>query len=236
MEGRNRVAVQPPEPNHGCFGWRAYLRGSTSHPAPPEGIFLYGPATSPGEARRVVRYQTGLAGRQQASGYLAKGHLESLPTLICTGSTLDFEQFFNVYIKPRSSGQLTRDGIEFRYTAASILVACSKSDLVQNLEEEKVIRKILRETFEIPDGVLDRLIEVGETASEEEYLNQIMTFVNAQFSARDKQFLLEKLWLVALADNRVEDMERDFITRIALAMDLDADAIKAARWAADNKP
>ncbi|MEO2183719.1 MAG: TerB family tellurite resistance protein [bacterium] len=149
---------------------------------------------------------------------------------------MDFEQFFNVYIKPRSSGQLTRDGIEFRYTAASILVACSKSDLVQNLEEEKVIRKILRETFEIPDGVLDRLIEVGETASEEEYLNQIMTFVNAQFSARDKQFLLEKLWLVALADNRVEDMERDFITRIAHAMDLDADAIKAARWAADNKP
>jgi uncharacterized tellurite resistance protein B-like protein len=84
--------------------------------------------------------------------------------------------------------------------------------------------------------VLDRLIEVGETASEEEYLNQIMTFVNAQFSARDKQFLLEKLWLVALADNRVEDMERDFITRIAHAMDLDADAIKAARWATDNKP
>jgi hypothetical protein len=31
-------------------------------------------------------------------------------------------------------------------------------------------------------------------------------------------------------------MERDFITRIAHAMDLDADAIKAARWAADNKP
>lgn len=149
---------------------------------------------------------------------------------------MDFAQFFNVYIKPRSSGQLTRDGIEFRYTAASILVACSKSDLVQDLEEEKVIRKILQETFEIPDGVLDRLIEVGETASEEEYLNQIMTFVNAQFSARDKQFLLEKLWLVALADNRVEDMERDFITRIAHAMDLDADAIKAARWAADNKP
>lgn len=34
---------------------------------------------------------------------------------------MDFEQFFNIYIKPRSSGQLNRDGIEFRYTAASIL-------------------------------------------------------------------------------------------------------------------
>ena len=103
-------------------------------------------------------------------------------------------------------------------------------------EEEKVIRKILGESFEIPDGVIDRLIEVGETASEEEYLTQITTFVNTQFSAQDKQFLLEKLWLVALADNRVEDTERDFITAIAHAIDLDAVAIKAARWAADNKP
>ena len=147
---------------------------------------------------------------------------------------MDFAQFFNVYIKPRSSGQLTRDGIEFRYTAASILVACSKSDLDQDPEEAKVIRKILGESFEIPDGVIDRLIEVGEAASEEEYLNQITTFVNTQFSAQDKQFLLEKLWLVALADKRVEDMERDFIKRIAHAIDLDAEAIKTARWAAEN--
>lgn len=149
---------------------------------------------------------------------------------------MDFAQFFNIYIKPRSSGQLTRDGIEFRYTAASILVACSKSDMDQDPEEEKVIRKILGESFDIPEGVIDRLIEVGETASEEEYLNQITTFVNNQFGKQDKQFLLEKLWLVALADKRVEDMERDFIERIAHAIDLDADAIKAARWAADNKP
>ena len=149
---------------------------------------------------------------------------------------MDFAQFFNVYIKPRSSGQLNRDGIEFRYTAASILVACSKSDMDRDPAEEQAIRKILGETFEVPDGVIDRLIEVGETASEEEYLNQITTFVNTQFSAQDKQFLLEKLWLVALADNRVEDMELDFITRIAHAIDLDNAAIKAARWTADNKP
>lgn len=149
---------------------------------------------------------------------------------------MDFAQFFNVYIKPRSSGQLNRNGIEFRYTAASILVACSKSDMDQDPAEEKVIRKILGDTFEVPDGVIDRLIEVGETASEEEYLDQITTFVNTQFSTQDKQFLLEKLWLVALADNRVEDTELDFITRIAQAIDLDNDAIKAARWAADNKP
>ncbi len=149
---------------------------------------------------------------------------------------MDFAQFFNVYIKPRSSGQLNRDGIEFRYTAASILVACSKSDMDRDPAEEQAIRKILGDAFEVPDGVIDRLIEVGETASEEEYLNQITTFVNTQFSTQDKQFLLEKLWLVALADNRVEDTELDFITRIAHAIDLDKDAIKAARWVADNKP
>ncbi|MBL6691657.1 MAG: TerB family tellurite resistance protein [Pseudomonadales bacterium] len=109
---------------------------------------------------------------------------------------MDFEQFFKIYIKPRSSGQLNRDGIEFRYTAASILIACSKADLDEHPEELKMIREILSNTFGVPDGVIDRLLEVGETASEEEYLNQITTFVNRQFSHEDKQFLLEKLWLV----------------------------------------
>lgn len=148
---------------------------------------------------------------------------------------MDFEQFFNIYIKPRSSGQLNRDGIEFRYTAASILIACSKADLDEHPEELKMIREILSNTFGVPDGVIDRLLEVGETASEEEYLNQITTFVNGQFSHEDKLFLLEKLWLVALADNKIDKLEEDFISHVAEEINLGTMDIISARSAAENQ-
>ncbi len=148
---------------------------------------------------------------------------------------MDFEQFFNIYIKPRSSGQLNRDGIEFRYTAASILIACSKADLDEHPEELKMIRQILSDTFGVPDGVTDRLLEVGETASEDEYLKQITTFVNNQFSHEDKQFLLEKLWMVALADNKIDKLEEDFISHVAEEINLGSMDIISARSAAENQ-
>ncbi|MBO6656148.1 MAG: TerB family tellurite resistance protein [Pseudomonadales bacterium] len=148
---------------------------------------------------------------------------------------MDFEQFFNIYIKPRSSGQLNRDGIEFRYTAASILIACSKADLDEHPEELKMIRQILADTFGVPDGVADRLLEVGETASDDEYLKQITTFVNNQFSHEDKQFLLEKLWMVALADNKIDKLEEDFIRQVAEKINLGSMDIISARSAAENQ-
>lgn len=148
---------------------------------------------------------------------------------------MDFEQFFNIYIKPRSSGQLNRDGIEFRYTAASILIACSKADLDEHPDELNTIRGILSSTFSVPDGVIDRLLEVGETASEEEYLKQITTFVNNQFSQEDKLFLREKLWMVALADNKIDTLEEAFISRVADEINLDNMDIISARSEAENQ-
>lgn len=148
---------------------------------------------------------------------------------------MDFEQFFNIYIKPRSSGQLNRDGIEFRYTAASILIACAKADLDEHPDELKMIRQILSNTFGVPDGVINRLLEVGETASEETYLKQITTFVNQQFSHEDKQFLLEKLWMVALADEKIDKLEENFISRVAEEINLGNMDIISARSAAENQ-
>jgi uncharacterized tellurite resistance protein B-like protein len=142
---------------------------------------------------------------------------------------MDFDTFFDIYIQPRSSGLLNRDGIEFRYTAASLLIACSKSDMDEDPEEQKVIRQILADTFQIGDTIIDKLIKVGSNASEGEYLKRITTFVNEQFTDRDKHFLLEKLWLVAYADGRIEAQEQAFIDRIASAISMTSQDIETAR-------
>lgn len=142
---------------------------------------------------------------------------------------MDFETFLDIYVANRSDEILDRDGIEFRYTAASLLIACSKADMDQDPEETRIIRHILQTTFGISDSIIDRLIEFGEDASDDEYLEKVTTFVNKQFGKRDKYFLLEKLWLVAYADERIEHSEEEFINRVAKALDMDELDVSTAR-------
>lgn len=61
--------------------------------------------------------------------------------------TKDFKTFFDIYVRPSEDGRIDRDSYEFRYAAAALLVACSKADLDEDPEEQKVIIEILKETF-----------------------------------------------------------------------------------------
>lgn len=141
---------------------------------------------------------------------------------------MEFTTFFDIYMRRHSREPLDRDGIEFRYAAAALMIACSRADLVEDPEETSVIRAILSDTFDISASTVDRLMAFADQASEGDYLGQITHLVNEQFSDRDKRFLLEKLWLVAYADGRIANQERAFIDRIASRINLtEADVITA---------
>lgn len=149
--------------------------------------------------------------------------------------TVDFETFLDIYVTNRSGEILDQEGIEFRYTAACLLIACSKADKNRDPKEEKIIRQILEAMFGISETIINRLVEFGEDASEDQYLDTITTFVNDQFGKRDKYFLLEKLWLVAYADQRIEQSEERFINRVATALGLDDVDIRTARVQAQRE-
>ena len=92
----------------------------------------------------------------------------------------------------------------------------------------------MEETFNISDSTIDRLLNFADTASEDEYLDQVVALVNDQFSARDKRFLLEKIWQVAYADGRIENQEEAFIDRIANAIDMSAAEVENAKTIAQH--
>ena len=142
---------------------------------------------------------------------------------------MDFETFFDIYMQPRGGNLLHRDGIEFRYAAASLMIACSRSDFHEDPEETRLIKQILTTSFKLSENTLDRLIEFAQQASEATYLEQITKLVNRQFSDRDKRFLLEKLWAVAYADGRIEDLETAFIEQIAEGINMSATDVATAR-------
>ena len=147
---------------------------------------------------------------------------------------MDFTTFFDIYMRPHTVKPLSRDGIEFRYAAASLMIACSKADLFEDPEEQRVIKQILEETFDISGSTIDRLLEFADTASEGEYLGEITILINEQFNDRDKRFILEKLWCVAYADGRIENQEREFIDRIADEINLTQEDVNAARTLAQH--
>lgn len=148
---------------------------------------------------------------------------------------MDFTTFFDIYMRPHSRRPLDRDGIEFRYAAASLLIACSKSDLDEAPEERRVITEILEETFGISIKTVNRLLEFADTASEGTYLTEITALINEQFNDRDKRFLLEKLWCVAYADGRIESQERKFIDRVAREISLSGDDVETAHTLAQHQ-
>ncbi len=148
--------------------------------------------------------------------------------------TLDFATFFDIYMRPTAGRMLNRDGIEFRYAAAAVLIACSKADMDEDPMEKQVIRSILNETFKISEKTIDRLISMADAASEGEYLEQVTSLIRQQFSERDKRFLLEKLWRVAYADGRIDRYEEEFIDRVARDIDMTNEDVTVARALAGN--
>ncbi|MBO6566626.1 MAG: TerB family tellurite resistance protein [Pseudomonadales bacterium] len=148
---------------------------------------------------------------------------------------MDFTTFFDIYMRPKSRRLLDRDGIEFRYAAASLLIACSKSDMDEDPNERKVIRQILIETFNLSEYTLNRLLEFADTASEAEYRGEIINLINDQFTDRDKRFLLEKLWVVAYADGHIESQERAFIDQIADGITMTAEDVETAHVLAQHQ-
>ena len=92
-------------------------------------------------------------------------------------------------MRPRGRNPLKRDGIEFRYAAASLLIACSKADMDEDPREKSAIRQILKDAFDISDRTIDRLLEFADKASQESYLAEINQLINDQFTDRDKRFI-----------------------------------------------
>ncbi len=143
--------------------------------------------------------------------------------------TLDFTTFFDIYMRPGPGKMLKRDGIEFRYAAAALLIACSRADMDEDPEEKKVIREILAATFSISGKTIDRLIDMAELATEAEYLNEITNLIKEHFNVRDRRFLLENLWRVAYADGRIDKSEKEFIQRVAADINMSSEDIVNAR-------
>lgn len=146
---------------------------------------------------------------------------------------MDFQVFFDLYMRRDFDGPLSRDGVEFRYAAAALLVACSNADLDETADEKEAIQNLLAETFGVNEQTVERMFKFGYSSGEGTYLEELTTLINEQFDDRDKRFVLEKLWHVALVDGHLHEREAEFIDRVAAAFNMSPEEIEAAKKAAE---
>jgi uncharacterized tellurite resistance protein B-like protein len=125
----------------------------------------------------------------------------------------DLKKFFSENLDPKASTD-TKHTIE--YATAALLIELAKSDFEEDELERALIIAMLRDTFDLSEPEIEALVAFAENGSEEANdLFQFTKLVNEHYAHKDKNTLVENLWLVAFADGRLDKYEEQFIRKVS---------------------
>lgn len=100
--------------------------------------------------------------------------------------------------------------------AVSLMLEVARSDSGGEQVEHEVIRSILTSEFNVETDLIDSLLEAGSARVEDAHdLFQFTQLINEHYSREDKESLIHAMWLVALADGKVQAIEDHIIRRVA---------------------
>jgi uncharacterized tellurite resistance protein B-like protein len=100
--------------------------------------------------------------------------------------------------------------------AVSLMLEVARSDSGGEQVEHGVIRSILTTEFKVEIGLIDSLLEAGSAKVEDAHdLFQFTQLINEHYSREQKESLIHAMWLVALADGKVQAIEDHIIRRVA---------------------
>ncbi len=118
---------------------------------------------------------------------------------------------------------------------AALLVEVLRADYdVADAEREQVVRSIGR-LLSLGDSESAALLELAERQSDQSHdLFQFTSMINQQYSAAEKERLVEHLWRVARADESIHKYEEHMIRRIADLLYVPHSAFIAAKLRTDD--
>jgi uncharacterized tellurite resistance protein B-like protein len=103
-----------------------------------------------------------------------------------------------------------------RVATALLLIEVAKADYAEELAEDEVLLKSLKQFFALDDAAAALLLEEARgTADRAVELQQFTRRLHEQLSVAEKHRVVEMLWQVALADSRLDKHEDHLVRRIA---------------------
>ena len=99
---------------------------------------------------------------------------------------------------------------------AALLVEVLRADFDVSGDERRHVLGSLQRLLDLDPAACDELLELAERHIDRSHdLYQFTSAINRSYSPEDKQRLLEELWRVAHADERLHKYEEHLIRRIA---------------------
>ena len=103
-----------------------------------------------------------------------------------------------------------------RLATAALLVEMARADFAPDSDELSLVRQLLVRRFKLADAEVAALLEQADQRVEDAVsLHEFTQWLNRQFSAADKLQMIEMLWRVAFADNRLHANEEYLVRKIA---------------------
>lgn len=125
-----------------------------------------------------------------------------------------YKQFLALFTDQIEKEPSTQTTVEMA-TAALMYEVVNADASVDDAEKEKV-RGLLQEHFDISAEALDILMQAGEEQARDAVdLVQFTRILNDHYTAQQRTDILQKLWLIAFADQHLDKHEEHIIRRIA---------------------
>ncbi len=100
--------------------------------------------------------------------------------------------------------------------AAALLLEVSRADFDVQTEELAVIARALRQKFNFTEQEVQNLMNLSLTEGEHHIsIHPFVKIINAECTFEEKRTLLQDLWSVAYADNKLDKYEEYQIRKIA---------------------
>lgn len=103
-----------------------------------------------------------------------------------------------------------------RLAMASLMIEVAESDYHDAPEERESVLNIVKNSFDLSDTETNEIVDLArkEHADAIDYF-QFTSLINQHYSAAQRIELIEKLWIIAFADNQLDKHEEHVIRRIA---------------------
>jgi len=124
--------------------------------------------------------------------------------------------FVRKYLEEGPGSEADSPASGARLAVAALLVEVLRADFDVSADERRQVLGSLQRLLELDAAACEELLELAEVHIDRSHdLYQFTSAINRAYSPEDKQRLLEELWRVAHADERLHKYEEHLIRRVA---------------------
>lgn len=122
-------------------------------------------------------------------------------------------EFFRDRLQVRKNSDSAEDAV--RLAAAALLFEVAMSDYDLGEEERTTIQQLVREQFDLNDTDASVLATLAQQRVRESIgLHGFTSLINQHWSEKDRLNLVEQMWRVVYADERLDDHELHLMRKI----------------------